>query len=59
MVSQWCISSSVLSVLNIIGFNKLKYKYKMELDSLTSITETREMLFYSLEQHKVRAAEKA
>jgi len=31
----------------------------MELDSLTSITDTHEMLFNSLEQHKVRAAERA
>lgn len=31
----------------------------MELDSLTSIKDTHEMLFDSLEQDKVRAAEKA
>jgi len=31
----------------------------MELDSLTSITGTHEMLFNSLDQDKVRAAEKA
>jgi len=59
VICQWCISSWVLSELNIIGFNKLKCKCKMELDSLTGITDTHEMLFNSLEKDKVKATEKA